>query len=80
MGQMDQTDQMDQKNTPTFACYTNIQGSATRVTTATSIPSRTSATRTALRINSKQKMGTFSIFFRSVWSNWSVWAPITLNT
>ena len=27
MGQMDQTDQMDQKNTPTFACYTNIQES-----------------------------------------------------
>ena len=27
----------------------------------------------SLRLNSKQKLGTFSIFFRSVWSVSSVW-------
>ena len=27
----------------------------------------------ALRLHSKQNLGTFSIFFRSFWSIWSVW-------
>ena len=94
MGQMDQTDQMDQKNTPTFACYTNIQGSEevqkgkvdfakwsrrqTVQQTVKGIP---------LRLNSKQKLIKFSIL--NFWVRvvqlvllcpvkWSMWRNIRL--